>query len=354
MEQTQAPLNPAPAPAPSAPVDLLTLPNMEMNLQTSHGFALVQRVASMLCMSTLVPREYQGKNNLSNCIIALNMAYRLGADPLMVIQNLYVVHGRPGWSSQFLIATFNKSGKFSALRYEFVGTRGQDDWGCFAYATELATGEVLQGTTVTMGTAKAEGWLSKSGSKWGTMPEQMFRYRAASWFIRAYAPEIAMGLLTAEELHDSTYDAAPDKNGTYAVEPVDLNDLIPVNQPEAPKGADLPGTVVGPDDPTPSSEPPFDVPEGVATTMAGAVQGGKPMETPAPAEPAQEAQKKNGRPKASEVEAAREAVLAEIAEKKVDLKVVERAVGEFNYRWGMKDIDRVRNFIIPSLTGERG
>lgn len=187
MEQTQAPLNPAPAPAPApaAPVDLLTLPNMEMNLQTSHGFALVQRVASMLCMSTLVPKEYQGKNNLSNCIIALNMAYRLGADPLMVIQNLYVVHGRPGWSSQFLIATFNKSGKFSALRYEFVGTRGQDDWGCFAYATELATGEVLQGTTVTMGTAKAEGWLSKSGSKWGTMPEQMFRYRAASWFIRA-------------------------------------------------------------------------------------------------------------------------------------------------------------------------
>jgi hypothetical protein len=88
--------------------------------------------------------------------------------------------------------------------------------------------------------------------------------------------------------------------------------------------------------------------------MAGAVQGGKPMETPAPAEPAQEAPKKNGRPKASEVEAAREAVLAEIAEKKVDLKVVERAVGEFTNRWGMKEIDRVRNFIIPSLTGERG
>ncbi len=367
MEQTQAPLNPAPAPAPApaAPVDLLTMPNMEMNLQTSHGFALVQRVASMLCMSTLVPKEYQGKGNLSNCIIALNMAYRLGADPLMVIQNLYVVHGRPGWSSQFLIATFNKSGKFSALRYQFVGARGQDDWGCFAYATELATGEVLQGTTVTMGTAKAEGWLSKSGSKWGTMPEQMFRYRAASWFIRAYAPEIAMGLLTAEELHDSTYDAAPDKNGTYAVNQVDLNDLVPLEprdggpgtrvfpEDQAPADSDLPGTVIGPEDPAPPSEPPFEAPADVATTMAGAVQGGKPMETQAPAEPAQELPKKNGRPKASEVEAAREAVLSEIEAKKIDLRVVERAVGEFTNRWGLKEIERVRSFIIPSLLGER-
>ena len=345
-----------PVPAPAPPVDLLTLPNMEMNLQTSHGFALVQRVAGMLCMSTLVPREYQGKNNLSNCIIALNMAYRLGADPLMVIQNLYVVHGRPGWSSQFLIATFNKSGKFSALRYQFVGERGKDDWGCFAYATELSTGEVLQGTTVTMGTAKSEGWLSKSGSKWGTMPEQMFRYRAASWFIRAYAPEIAMGLLTAEELHDSTYDAAPDRNGTYSVAPVDLNDLVPTPTP-TPGPADLPGTVIGPDEqPLAPEVVPADAPETLPTREEwekknAPAPADPPFDVEPPANP--EPPKKNGRPKASEVEAARDAMLAEIAERNVDLKVVERAVGEFSYRWGMKEIDRVRNNILPSLFGEK-
>ena len=37
-------------------------------------------------------------------LIAQNMARRMGADLLMVMQNLYVVHGRPGWSAQFLIA----------------------------------------------------------------------------------------------------------------------------------------------------------------------------------------------------------------------------------------------------------
>ena len=339
---------------------------ISVGLTDSQSFELAQRIAKCFAASSLVPKAYQG--NLPNCVIALNMASRMGADPMMVMQSLYVVHGTPSWSAQFLIATFNKCGRFSSIRYDFTGTEGADDWGCRATATELSTGEFLVGPLVTIALAKKEGWFQKPGSKWQTMPEQMLRYRAAAWFVRTIAPEIAMGLQTAEEMRD-TYDAAPDRNGTYSVAPVDLNDLV---QPAGP--ADLPGTVIGPDEQPPAPEVvPPDVPEtlptreewekknaqapqtppfDVATTMAGAVQGGKPMETPAPVE-AQEAPKKNGRPKASEVEAAREAVLAEIAEKKVDLKVVERAVGEFTNRWGLKEIERVRNFIIPSLTGER-
>ena len=120
----------------------------------------------------------------------------------MVMQNLYIVYGRPGWSSQFLIAMFNTSGKFSPLRYEWVGEPGTDDWGCRAWATELATGERVEGALVTIGMAKKEGWYSREGSKWRTMPEQMLMYRAASWFVRVYAPELAMGMYTAEEIID--------------------------------------------------------------------------------------------------------------------------------------------------------
>ena len=320
---------------------------ISVGLTDSQSFELAQRVAKCFAASTLVPREYQG--NLPNCVIALNMAARMSADPMMIMQNLVVIHGRPSWSAQFLIATFNKCGRFSSIRYDFTGVEGRDDWGCRATATELSTGEFLVGPLVTIALAKKEGWFQKAGSKWQTMPEQMLRYRAAAWFVRTIAPEIAMGLQTAEEVRD-VYDAAPDKNGTYAVNPVDLNDLIPVNQPEAPKGADLPGTVIGPDEQPPAPEVvPNDVPETLPPRDEWEKKNGQP-----PAEPAQEAPKKNGRPKASEVEAAREAALAEIAEKKVDLKVVERAVGEFTNRWGMKEIERVRNFIIPSLTGERG
>lgn len=173
---------------------------IEAGFNSSDGFALAQRVATALSKSTLIPKDYQ--NNLPNCLVALNMAQRMNADPLMVMQNLHVIHGKPGWSSQFLIATCNTCGKYSAIRYETVGTQGKDDWGCIAWMVEKETGEVLKGTKVDIAMAKAEGWYDKSGSKWRTMPDQMLKYRSAAFLVRCYAPELSLGLHTAEEADD--------------------------------------------------------------------------------------------------------------------------------------------------------
>ncbi len=180
----------------------LPMQNIAMSMETVAGFESMQRIAKLFSKSSIAPKAYQG--NVADCFIAVDMAMRMGANPLMVMQNLYIVHGSPAWSAQFLIATFNKSGRFSAIRYEFQGVEGKDDWGCRAVTTELATREKLVGPLITIGLAKKEGWHSKPGSKWQTMPEQMLRYRAAAWLVRAYAPEIAMGLHTADELEDRT------------------------------------------------------------------------------------------------------------------------------------------------------
>lgn len=209
-----------------------------MGFNSLQSFELSQRAAKLLAQSTLVPKEYQG--NIPNCVIALNMASRMGADPLMVMQNLYIVYGRPGWSSQFLISTFNTSGRFTALRYDFVGTPGKDDYGCKAWAIEKATGERLEGSLVTIALAKQEGWYTKNGSKWQTMPQQMLMYRAASWFIRAYAPELAMGMQTTEELQD-IIDLTKDDYEVRVADEIKQNanseviDIEAPEEPEAPK-----------------------------------------------------------------------------------------------------------------------
>lgn len=207
-----------------------------VGLTDSQGFELAQRAAKLLAASTLVPKEYQG--NLPNCVIALNMSQRVGADPLMVMQNLVVVHGRPTWSAQFLIATVNTCGRFSALRYEFFGTPGADDWGCRAWAVEKATGEKLVGTDVTMAIAKAEGWATKNGSKWKSIPQQMLMYRAASWWTRAYAPELSMGLSTADEAadiididSDGSYTVTTESLRAAEVLPADAATIDPVVEP---------------------------------------------------------------------------------------------------------------------------
>ncbi len=188
----------------------------------AQGFELLQRVAKAFASSSLVPAAYQG--NLANCMIALNLARRLKADELMVMQNLYIVHGNPGWSAKFLVACINSCGRFSALRYEWRGVEGKPDFGCRAWAVERETGERLNGAWVDWRMVKAEGWDGKKGSKWLTMPEQMFMYRAAAFWQRAYAPEISMGLSTAEELAD-VVDVHAD--GTYTVTSESLRTDLP-------------------------------------------------------------------------------------------------------------------------------
>lgn len=172
---------------------------------SAQGWELAQRIAKAWMAADLVPQAY--KNNLPNTIVALEMANRMGASPLMVMQNLYIVHGNPGWSSKFLIACFNQSGKFSALRYEFKRDASDKATACRAWAIEKVTGEKLAGAWITVEMANAEGWATKSGSKWKTMPEQMLMYRSAAFFVRTYAPEISMGLQTAEEIEDTIYEA---------------------------------------------------------------------------------------------------------------------------------------------------
>lgn len=199
-------------------------PKTTMGFASMQSFELMQRGAKLLASSTLVPQQYQ--NNIANCVIALNMAQRIGADPLLVMQNLYVVHGRPGWSSQFLIATFNHCGRFSAIRYKWAGEEGKDTWSCQAYAKERDTGEDIVGPVITIALAKKEGWYSKSGSKWQSIPQLMLMYRAAAWLVRTHAPEIAMGLQTAEEIGD-VYEARQGRNGGYSVDIEQLRQSAP-------------------------------------------------------------------------------------------------------------------------------
>lgn len=164
-------------------------------------FEHAQRVATMLSSSTMVPEHF--RNNLGNCMIALNYAERLGVDPFMLMQTMCVVHGRPGIEGKTVIALINKSGLFTGpLEWEFSGKKGTPDWKCTAYATHKATNKRLE-LSIDWATVKAEGWEAKNGSKWKSIPEVMFRYRTASWFANAYCPEVKLGLQTAEELQDS-------------------------------------------------------------------------------------------------------------------------------------------------------
>lgn len=270
---------------------------------TAGGLDLMQRAAHLLSNSTLVPKQYQSlwvkrdkygnqegqptqnPNAISNCVLALNMSQRLGADPLMIMQNLYIVEGRPGWSSQFITAAINACGKFSPLRFEIEDLGEKNfEWSekvweqnpqngrnfrkdvsknarlrnmkCVAWAIEKATGERISSPPVSIEMAVLEGWYGKDGSKWKTMPEVMLRYRAASFFGKLYAPELLMGIQTAEEIHD-TIDLSEMSPGSFGLDeepkPMTMDD-IKATLPQAAPGEhiDMDTGEVTPKEPVPA------------------------------------------------------------------------------------------------------
>lgn len=169
------------------------------------------KFAQELSKSDLIPKEYQNKP--ANCLIAIELADRLGASPVMVMQNTDVIYGKPALRSSFIIACINNSGKIKgSLKFEMDAAKTK----CRAWATEKGTGEKLTGPTVTLEMAQSEGWLTKSGSKWKTMPELMLRYRAAAFFGRLYCPEVMNGMYSADEARDISESVTPQVVDVFA------------------------------------------------------------------------------------------------------------------------------------------
>lgn len=189
---------------------------------TEDNFIMATQMAKALAESTIVPQTYQ--KNWSNCLIAIEQAQRLKVSPMMVMQNLYVIQGRPSWSSSFLIAAINNSKKFDTeLQFEDTKDKNGKPYSCLAYA--LKNGRRVEGMEITMDMAQAEGWLNKNGSKWKTMPQLMLRYRAASFFARLNCPEITLGLYTKDEILDGDFKEYPMTEDVKAQMKMDVENL---------------------------------------------------------------------------------------------------------------------------------
>lgn len=166
----------------------------------AQNFETALRMADCLSKSTVVPKDYQ--NNTGNCMIAIEMASRINTSPMMVMQNLYIVNGRPAWSSQWIIAMINSSRRYKTeLQFTFGNDKADGGLSCQAWAEDYA-GHKVVGPKITMNMANDEGWTQKNGSKWKTMPQVMIQYRAASFFGRMNCPDMIMGIYSQEEVAD--------------------------------------------------------------------------------------------------------------------------------------------------------
>ena len=162
-------------------------------------FDQLLRAANMLSQTSIIPATYQGKPQ--DCFVALEMATRMGVSPLVVMQNMYVVKGKPAWAGQACTMFINSCGKFTGVKHVYTGEKGTDSRGCYVTATRISDGVQVNGVEVTIAMAKAEGWTANT--KWRTMPELMLAYRASAFFARVHCPEALMGVQLADEIYDA-------------------------------------------------------------------------------------------------------------------------------------------------------
>ena len=173
-------------------------PDLPVISNDKEQFNLLTTQARTFAATKIVPESYQGKP--ADCLVAIDMANRMGISPMMVMQNLYVVKGKPSWSGQACMSLIQGCGKFKNVRHNYFGEENSDGRGCFVSAVWADTGEIVNGPKVTIAMAKAEDWTKNS--KWKNIPELMLAYRAAAFFARVHCPEALMGVQTSEEVED--------------------------------------------------------------------------------------------------------------------------------------------------------
>ena len=201
-------------------------------------FELEQRKAKAFSLSAFFPRHLMGQGpngaqiSVANATIVYDIAYRMNLSPLEVAQSIFIIQGKPSFETKFLVARLNTSGLLKGRLNTIVSKDGQS---AYCEAIDAQTGAVLRGTTITMEMAKREGWLGKNGSKWQTMPTLMLKYRAQSFFINEFFPEVRLGLRTKEEIQDIV-DVEEVQKDTFKPEPTqNLNDLV--NSSEKPNSS---------------------------------------------------------------------------------------------------------------------
>lgn len=213
----------------------------------NEQFQMAMQASEMLASSNMVPKAYQ--KNPGSCFVAINTALRLKMDPLMVMQNLYVVYGTPSWSGKFAIALIQACGKFSSLEFEERRNAEEKLVAMRLRAIRNETRKECFGVWVTEEMVKKEKWMEKDGSKWLTMPELMYRYRAAAFFARTECPEVLNGLSVEGEAEDVASNTQPSiKPPLFKSQEPPKSDIVDIEKvSDAPKAVDEDAAVSGQD-----------------------------------------------------------------------------------------------------------
>lgn len=168
------------------------------NMLDTGKFEQLQRIANLFSKSSLVPKHFQG--SLPNCVIACQMAFRLGVDPMAFMQNSYIVSNKCGIETKLATALLNSSGLIvGPITYKISGSVQDKSLRCVASCVDAKTREHVE-HSLEWSEVVSNGW--HNNDNWKKDPRLMIQYRSAMRLIRLHYSGVILGLYAKEELED--------------------------------------------------------------------------------------------------------------------------------------------------------
>lgn len=172
---------------------------------------------------------------VANATAAVLQGITIGLDPLTALQQIYIVHGRPGMYAEAKVALVKARG-------HEVWTEDISDSRAVVCGRRAGSSNVER-VVITMDMAKKAGWTSNQA--YAKTPQDMLYARAAARVCDRLAPEALMGIASVEEIQDTIQATAEVDTGRRTVNP-----------PRKRTQAALPAAA-----PAPAEYPPLDEPD---------------------------------------------------------------------------------------------
>lgn len=163
---------------------------------TKDEWATIAHQANTLAKAMMVPREY--RNKPADIVAAALIGRELGMSPMMSLQNLHVIEGRPTLKAQTMVALVRAAGHSITTRElraddgTFLGVE------CHGQRKDTGDEETASFTMTDAQTAQ----LAQKDN-WRKYPDQMCYARAVSKLCRRLYPDVIIGIsYTPEEMRD--------------------------------------------------------------------------------------------------------------------------------------------------------
>lgn len=150
------------------------------------------QMASVLCKSGLIP---SGLNTPEKVFVALQWGHELGLSPMVAVNNVAVINGKPTLSADIMSAVVKRSPEYGGIKWiEMSDTKAECE-----ITRILPNGEKeVQRSCFTMDDAVKAGLAGRD--VWKKYPRRMLKHRCLSYGLKDVFPDLLAGLYDPEEM----------------------------------------------------------------------------------------------------------------------------------------------------------